>query len=334
MMPEAYSFDVLPVPFLRRSWLYFTTNCFDIMSGNEISGVVSHEMAHIRTRDSMRRVLVNIPASSLKIIWGLFAAYLLFKVGATLFAGHFLLAFLRLLYLALLLAAMGLVQKVMKRMVRELNFTMEHLADLRAMQENGFVAAANFLIKIGQRIEAIVILARLKESETGKSVGVDDLDKIVAMIPRDEMDERHAIALVTETVARSNLTTLASDGGGGGSGSRSGTDGTDGLLEAAERERAARERAAEKLKVLRDRFSVARDEGIDWRKFDTNVADFNLDEVELELLMEEARRRPDQPLFPFSARGNKKAGSHPEMMDRVRFLYDAWKEERAAGPGK
>ncbi|MHA1880501.1 MAG: M48 family metalloprotease, partial [Candidatus Heimdallarchaeota archaeon] len=55
-IPNALTIDVVPLPFLRSSWIVLDANIIEILDKKEIKAIIAHELAHIKKLDS----IVNI----------------------------------------------------------------------------------------------------------------------------------------------------------------------------------------------------------------------------------------------------------------------------------
>jgi Zn-dependent protease with chaperone function len=299
------------------------SNLLEILPRNEVRAIIAHELGHVRRWDSFINQLANVPRSFQFFV----RIVLLFKVigGLTRPSGvaEF---FARLLFLYLGWQLLNLVFGSLERIGNLAMQQCELLADGYSAQACGPEPIINGLLRIGERAEALNVLAerlvpwhlRLERQPTQ-----EDLLRLLQRFPPGEMRARVAQEMAPALIVRDQLLLLkekmqlplseeqidklAEEAGQ--------------ALKAEEASKPAEERIPEPAAVEEDRL-------LDWHKFDFDHSGA-LDREELTKLVADLRQKPNRMIFRQFLAPDSEWESHPTIRHRLLFLYETFIEGAA-----
>ena len=78
-IPNAYTIDVSPFPFFKNSFVVINSNIAKILTEDEMKAVIAHELGHIRSSDSIIRMILSGPHFFLQVAYMLL--YLKILIG-------------------------------------------------------------------------------------------------------------------------------------------------------------------------------------------------------------------------------------------------------------
>ncbi|GAF69384.1 unnamed protein product, partial [marine sediment metagenome] len=160
-VPNAFSLDLFPLPFLRRPYIVLNTNVLEILSDNEIEAVISHELAHIKNGDSLFRLVLSIPRLYINLVYLFIYLQIITGFLNVLFDTLDLaLAVERAIFFVLAYAILSVVTKITVRFLYSANHQAEYLGDYFAANLIDSDVLINSLIHLGQRSEAMQVLSK------------------------------------------------------------------------------------------------------------------------------------------------------------------------------
>jgi len=152
-IPNAMTIDILPLPFLRCSWIVLDANVIEILDKNEIKAIIAHELSHIKKFDS----IVNIYRFGINYF--VFIAYSLQLLQML----YFIIAdkpevwniILRIALFLIIVLAIWLLTIINRLLMNYSRRQAEFLADYTAGRLIGRNVIINALMVLGQRIDVI-----------------------------------------------------------------------------------------------------------------------------------------------------------------------------------
>ncbi len=193
-VPNAFSLDLIPIPFLRRPYIVLNTNVLEILNDNEIEAVVAHELAHVKHGDSLFRLILSIPRLFLNLAYLFIYLQVLTGIQNALFETfNPIYAIERTLFLGLIYLIIAVLTKITVRFLYSANRQAEFLSDYFAAKLVGSGILINSLIHLGQRSETMQILSReiewLNSLAGEKKPSADFMRSINHRFPRTQLNE-------------------------------------------------------------------------------------------------------------------------------------------------
>ncbi|MHA1984922.1 MAG: M48 family metalloprotease [Candidatus Hodarchaeales archaeon] len=158
-IPNAYTVDVSPFPFLKNSFVVINSNIAKILAEDEMKSVIAHELGHIRNSDSIIRMILSGPHFFLQVAYLLLYLKILIGIANALVTElDLIIASIRVLILLIVLIIATFLSDFTISYLRKSNQMAELSSDLYALKVMGHNATINMLIKLGQRTEALETL--------------------------------------------------------------------------------------------------------------------------------------------------------------------------------
>jgi len=323
-VPNAFSLDLIPLPFLRRPYIVLNTNVLEILSDNEIEAVISHELAHIKNGDSLFRLVLSIPRLYINLVY-LFI-YLQIITGLLNVLVDKLdlgLAVERAIFLVLAYAILSVVTKMTVRFLYSANRQAEYLGDYFAANLIDSYALINSLIHLGQRSEAMQVL--LKEIEwlhslsSDKKPSMNFIRNIYQRFPKTQLNEDVARDLAPRLFLEEKLQELVKYYDlvlEEGIMSQLVDPAVPLLLEKRKKFFTTLKDEKQELKP-----SVLKEKTIDWRRFDLD-ANRILEAHEVDMFIESLVMQPDKMVFEHELfLTDDKDRDHPGFRARILNIY-------------
>ncbi len=308
-IPNAFTFS-LP---LVGSIVVVHSNLADLLNSEEVKAIISHEIAHIRNRDSIVQILARMPDFFVQIIY----LYIYVRIGmgivdALLVTFDIVAVIVRIIVLLAFFILANIMLYLGKRYIQRASRAAEHLADYHAAEILGPTNTINALLRLGQRVEAIVTLAdELKWLAGLNATGImpltnEEINRAIGSMSSVEIDER----VVRQNASRiflENRLKLLRD--------------TYGLALSDEQISTIVKPAVEKLIKTRG-LTKKEVSTVDWRAADTD-GDERLDSDELAKLVGILRKDPEKLMFDSEVGKNFLLMDHPDFRRRILFIADA-----------
>jgi heat shock protein HtpX len=158
-IPNAYTVDVSPFPFMKNSFVVINSNIAKILAEDEMKSVIAHELGHIRNSDSIIRMILSGPHFFLQVAYLLLYLTILIGIANALVTElDLIVASIRVLILLIVLIIATFLSDFTISFLRKSNQMAELSSDLYALRVMGHNATINMLIKLGQRTETLETL--------------------------------------------------------------------------------------------------------------------------------------------------------------------------------
>ncbi len=323
-VPNAFSLDLIPIPFLRRPYIVLNTNVLEILSDNEIEAVVAHELAHVKHGDSLFRLILSIPRLFLNLAYLFIYLQVLTGIQNALFETFRLIdAIERTLFLGLIYLVIAILTKFTVRFLYSANRQAEFLSDYFAAQTVGSDILINSLIHLGQRSETMQILSHEIEWLNGlageKKPSADFMRNINHRFPRTQLNEDVAREMAPRIFLEEKLHRLMT-----AYGLKIDLDYRDQLITQAvpsllEKRTKFFESMVENDEVLTP--TKLKEKTIDWRKFDSDES-YYLEAEELDNFIVTLLSHPQKMVFEHEIlQTPEKDSDHPSFRTRILQIY-------------
>lgn len=153
-IPNALTLDVLPLPFIRRSWIVLDANVLEILEEREIQAVISHELGHVKRFDG----IVNLFRFGVNYLVLLAYAFLIITITYHIIADKPIVALdfaLKIVYLLIVLFIIYILTIINNILMNLSRRQSELIADHYAAETVGRNHIINALVLIGQRMDVI-----------------------------------------------------------------------------------------------------------------------------------------------------------------------------------
>lgn len=313
-LPNAYTFSL---PFVG-SIVVVHSNVLDVLNKEEIQAIITHELGHIKNKDSFVTILTRMPGFFIDIIYlYIYVRLVLAITNSVLIDGDLIVAGIRagvLIAFFLLSRVLTLVSRLfMQKAAR----SAELMSDYHAASVLGYEVTINGLIRLGQRVEAITVLIdeiRWLESlnpERVNQISNAELMRMITQYPLDGIDEQNArqvapwIFLTTRLKHMRDVYGIVLD---------------DNQIDTAVSP--AIDPLLKKRNEIQPISEVTREQQlVDWRKADQN-GDRRLSSDEIIELLRKLREQPTKMLFDMEVGKNLLILDHPDFRRRVLFIAD------------
>ncbi|MBK5114362.1 MAG: M48 family metalloprotease [Candidatus Heimdallarchaeota archaeon] len=322
-IPNAMTLDVIPLPFIRSSWIVLDANVLEILDEREIRAVISHELGHVKRLDGVVNIFrygINYYAFLAYLIIILEMIRLIISVDQ--FAREILVQIGFLLLLIIVIWAFTLLNRFLLSYSRRQS---ELMADYYAAQRIGRNHIINALVLLGQRLDVISAFGTefkwLGSRESKKDVSREFLQGLKDLPPEElsmEISREKAVHIYVQQRLKNlkeDLYVPLTD-----------EQIKDLTTKASEKLLALREEQLEKG-VMKDR-KIASELSkltIDWFLIDKDK-DLYLKDDEVDNLVKEIIGNPNKELFEHDLYPRRAllVRDHPSMKDRIIFLYYAY----------
>lgn len=313
-LPNAFTFS-LP---LIGSVVVVHSNTLDVLNKQEVKAIITHEIGHIRNKDSIVQLLARMPSFFIDIIY----LYIYIRLGlaaatAIVVSANPVLAGSRLLVLFGFFLVSRFLTLVSRMFMQKASRAAELMSDYHAATILGYEVTINALVRLGQRVEAITSLIeeiRWLESlnpERSAPISNTELMRMITQYPLDEIDEINARDVAPYVFLTTRLRHMRDVYGVGFDDQqieRAVKPAVDGLLE----KRAESKTESELQK---------KGQTIDWRRADYDD-DRRLSKEELADLLKILRENPNKMMFDREVGINMVLLDHPDFRRRVLFIAD------------
>ncbi|UCE15102.1 MAG: M48 family metalloprotease [Candidatus Heimdallarchaeota archaeon] len=330
-VPNAFSLDLLPIPFFRRPYLVLNTNVLEILSEQEIEAVIAHELAHVKNSDSLVRLVLSIPRLFLSLVYLFIYLQILTGILDALFNSlDFITAIWRLIFLGLVYLILAIATRITVRFLYAANHQAEYLADYFAATLVGSDVLINSLIRLGQRGEAMQALSREIEWLTSlseeKKPSNSFLKNIYQRFPKTQLDEDHAREIAPRIFLEEKFEELVKNYSIDldlGTRTHLINSAVPSLLK----------RRAEYFALLEDeeddiKPSVLKAKTIDWRRFDSDASQ-TLEEEEIDSFIATLLAQPDKMVFEHELfQTIERDNDHPGFRGRILNVYRMFHADR------
>lgn len=313
-LPNAFTFS-LP---LLGSIVVVHSNTLDVLNRPEVKAIIAHELGHIKNRDSIVQLLSRMPSFFIDIIY----LYIYLRLGlaaatAVVVDGNPVLAGTRLIVLVGFFILSRVLTLASRLFMQKASRAAELMSDYHAASVLGFEVTINALIRIGQRVEAITVLAeeiRWLESLNPRRktpVSNEELMGMISDYPLDEIDETNAREAAPYLFLTTRLRHLREVYGV--------------EIDEAEIEKVVRLA----VPTLLEKRSESKTESdlrkkgriVDWKRADYDD-DRRLSKEELTELLKMLRENPQKMMFEREVGISSLLLAHPEFRRRVLFIAD------------
>ncbi len=333
-IPNAMTIDIIPIPFIRSSWIVLDANVLEILDEREIKAVISHELGHVKYLDGIVNIFRYGTNYFVFIAYLLFLLEMLAYISADLISTESLNAqniFLRIGYflvIILILWVLTLINNIIMNYSRRQS---ELMADYYAAKSNGRNHIINALILLGQRLDVISAFGTefrwLGSRENKKDVSREFLQGIKDL-PAHELSKDISREKAVLIYVRQRLKNMKEDLF---------------LPFSDEQIEELTTKAGEKLLKLREEQigkgfvndrkiqSELSKLTIDWLIADKDK-NLYLSEVEIDQLIKDIVSNPNKELFEHDLyqRRSVFGKDHPSMRNRIIFLYYALPKENSS----
>ena len=327
-VPNAFSLDLLPIPFLRRPYIVLNTNVLEILSEQEIEAVVAHELAHVKHGDSLIRLVLSIPRLYLNLAYLFIYLQILTGIQIVIFENFNLYSAIeRGIFLLLVYLLIEFITKLTLRFLYSANRRAEFLADYFAAQNTEPDILINSLIHLGQRSETMQILSNeiewLNSLAGEKKPSTNFMRGINQRFPRTQLNEDIAREIAPKIFLEEKLHRLmtAYD-------LKFDQRYTDQLIDQAVP--ALLKKRADYFDTLTDDDddiltpSILKDKTIDWRIFDSNDS-YYLEIDEIGNFIVRLLSQPHKMVFEHEIlQSPKKDSDHPSFRARILHIFEVF----------
>lgn len=330
-VPNAFSLDLLPIPFFRRPYMVLNTNVLEILNDREIEAVIAHELAHVSHGDSLVRLVLSIPRLFLNLAY-LFIYLQIFTgiLDAMFDSFNIVAAIERLLFLLLIYLIVAIVTRFTLKFLYAANHQAEYLADNFAAKLVGADILINALIHLGQRSEAMQVLSReivwLESLSTDKKPPASLTRNIYQRFPKTQLDEDIAREIAPRLFLEEKLDQLVNNYG-----IELNPEMRNQLIMQAVPtllERRAKYFADLKFQTQDFIPAVLKQKTIDWRRFDSDANQF-LDPDEIEGFIGTLIEEKEKMIFEHELFQNVEGDDdHPSFRDRILKIFQNYFPDR------
>ncbi len=321
-IPNAMTIDVVPIPFIRRSWLVLDANLIEILDEREIRAVIAHELGHVKYLDG----LVNLFRFGMNFF--VFIAYSLriFDVIKYLIieepnVENILLRILFLLVFIAILWGFTILNNILMNYTRR---QAELMADYFSAKKIGRNHIINALMLLGQRLDVVTAFGTefkwLGYRENKSDVTREFLQGIKELPPEElskEISRQKAVFIYVHQRLKNMKSDLFIP---------LTNDQIDELAEqACEKLLKLREEEIKNGTVNGRRTKTELNKlTIDWFTIDADKNHYLLDD-EIEQLVKALLKNPQKELFEndIGTRRMRLGRDHPSMRERIIFLYES-----------
>jgi Zn-dependent protease with chaperone function len=311
-LPNAFTFS-LP---LLGSVVVVHSNTLDVLNRPEVKAIITHELGHIKNRDSVVQLLARMPSFFVDIIY----LYIYLRLGlaaatAIIAQGNPHLAGTRLLVLGGFFLLSRVLTLISRIFMQKASRSAELMSDYHAASVLGHEVTINALIRLGQRVEAITVLIeeiRWLESlnpERSAPISNPELMNMITQYPLDEIDESNAREVAPYVFLTTRLRHLREVYG---------VSLKDSDIEAAVKPAVVSLRS-KRADSKTDLQAQREGQTIDWRKVDLDD-DRRLSGAELAELLKILRDNPQKMMFTREVGVNMLILDHPDFRRRVLFI--------------
>ena len=329
-VPNAFSLDLLPIPFLRKPYIVLNTNVLEILTDEEIEAVVAHELAHIKHGDSLFRLILSIPRLFLNLAYFFIYLQVLTGIQNAIFQTYNLSdAIERALFLGIIYIFIAIITKITMRFLYSANRQAEFLADYFSAKLTGSDILINSLIHLGQRSETMQILSYeiewLNNLAGEKKPSNNFMRNINLRFPRTQVNEDVAREIAPRIFLEEKINQLTTIYG-----LEINTEYQDQVIKGAvpallERRKDFFETLAEEDNGFKP--SVLKEKTIDWRRFDSNESYF-LESDELASFIITLLSHPQKMVFEHEIlQTPEKDSDHPNFRTRILQIYKVFHPE-------
>ncbi len=326
-VPNAFSLDLIPIPFFRKPYLVLNTNVLEILNDIEIEAVIAHELAHVKNSDSLIRLILSIPRLFLNLVYLFIYLQIVTGILDAIFDSlNFGIAIERIIFLGLVYLILAIVTKITVHFLSSANHQAEYLSDYFAAELIGSEVLINSLIHLGQRSETMQVLSReikwLSSLSAEKKASSTFLRKVYQRFPKTQLNEDVAREIAPKIFLEEKFEELITNYG---------ID-----LDVATRSQLIKaavpvllERRAKYYATVKDEEtteadfipSVLKEKTIDWRSFDYDASQ-TLEREEISSFIATLIAQPDKMVFEHELfQTAEKDSDHPSFRERILTVY-------------
>jgi len=316
-MPNAFTFS-LP---LLGSIVVLYSNLMDLLKPEEVKSIITHELGHIRNRDSPIQILLRTPSFFVHSIY----LYIYLRLGLGLASSMLvnfdpIVAGVRLFILLCFIGLSRLMMTISLVLLQRASRDAEMLCDYHAAKIMGVHPTINALIRLGQRVEAISALVdevKWLESlnpERRQPLDQSDFQKMILAYPLDGIDENNAREVAPELFLTKKLKHMRETYGVVLS--------DDQIKEAV---KPAVESLTQKRKEQKQEQPQPASGTVEWREADLD-SDERLSEKEIDKLVELLRTNPNSVMFENEVGAKILLLGHPDFKRRILQLHELFPE--------
>ena len=326
-IPNALTLDVLPLPFIRRSWIVLDANVLEILEEREIKAVISHELGHVKRFDGIVNlfrfgtnflVLTTYAFFIVSIIYHIIADKPPTALDIALKIAY-LLVFLFIIYI------LTIINHILMNFSRRQS---ELIADYYAAEKVGRNHIINALVLLGQRLDVISAFGtefKWLGSLEGKENLTREFIQGLKTLPPSEMSRKISKEKAVSIYVSQRLKNIRDD---------LFVPFTDDQINDLTKE------SSEKLLKLREKYdqngySLKREIDnelhkltIDWLLVDKDQ-DMYLKDNEIDSLIKTIKNNPEKELFEeeINRKRTVLGYDHPSIKQRILFLYFSHEKE-------
>ena len=313
-LPNAFTFSL---PFLG-SVVVLHSNLLDFLDVDEVKSVITHELGHIKNKDSLVSIFLRLPSFFVDMIYLYVYVRLFLGAATSLVTGDFSSAFLRALILIGFFGLSRIMVLVSRIFLQKAGRNAELLSDIFAAQTTDPVIMINALIRLGQRVEAMSVLIdeiRWLESlnkERRTQISTPELTRLMSSYPLDNIDENNAKKVAPELYLISKLKQLR-----------------DVYFVQLSDDQISNAIAPAVSELRKKRNLDSKDDAqkgertIDWRESDNN-SDHRLNGKELTDFIKLLKENPEKMMFDSEIGANVMLMDHPNFRRRVISLAEVF----------
>ncbi|HUU78316.1 MAG TPA: M48 family metalloprotease [candidate division Zixibacteria bacterium] len=325
-IPNAMTLDVLPLPFIRRSWIVLDANVLEILDEREIKAVISHELAHVKRLDGIVNLFRYGTNYFVFISYGLYLIQIVYHIIADDFIGGIDIA-LKIAYLFVVIFILYLFTIFNQIIMNFSRRQSELMADYYSAKHIGRNHIINALVILGQRMDVISTFGTefkwLGSLERKENLTREFIQGIKAL-PSEELSKDISREKAVSIYVKLRLQNMKND-----LFIPFTDEEIDELTKIASRKLLKKREASLDNGLLIDKKikSELTKLIIDWQLVDKDQ-DSYLKVDEIENLIKIIKDNPNKELFEndLEQRRNILGLDHPSMKERILFLYHAFPE--------
>lgn len=326
-IPNAFTLDVIPLPFIRRTWIVLDADVLEILDEREIKAVIAHELGHVKRLDG----IINIFRFGINyfvfITYAIFIIRMFYNIITDTPIRAINIA-LKSVFLVILLVILWLFTIASRILLNYSRRQSELLADYYAAQTAGRNHIINALVILGQRMDVIAAFGT-EFRWLGRLEGKDNLTREfiqgLKSLPAEELSKKISREKAVQIYVYQRLKNLKEDL----------------LIPFTEKqideftEKASQELIKIREESVENGFAVDRQKQkellkltIDWLLVDKDK-DLYLNDEELDHLVKIIKENPDKELFEEDLQKHHSilGSDHPTMRERILFLADSTSHE-------